>query len=35
VGISVYGGSVVYTFGKDPRMHVGMGMKGKRSEYAA
>jgi hypothetical protein len=35
VGVSVYNGSVVYTFGKDPRLHVGMGMKGTRSEFAA
>lgn len=35
VGASVYSGGIVYTFGKDPRMHVGMGMKDKRSEFAA
>jgi hypothetical protein len=35
VGISVYGGGVMYTFGKDPRMHVGMGLKVTRREFAA
>lgn len=35
VGVSVYGGGVLYTFGKDPRMHVGMGLKVTRNEFAA
>jgi hypothetical protein len=35
VGISVYGAGSVYTFGKDPRMHVGAGMDGKRRRFAA
>jgi hypothetical protein len=35
VGITVYGGGGLYTFGKDPRMHVGMGMRGTRREFAA
>jgi hypothetical protein len=35
VGASVYGGGGLYTFGKDPRMHVGVGMRGTRREFAA
>lgn len=35
VGVSVYNGATVYTFGKDPQMHVGVGMSGERKKLAA
>ncbi len=35
VGISVYAGGAYYTFGRDPRMHVGGAMKHKRHDCAA
>jgi hypothetical protein len=34
VGVSVYSGGGVFTFGKDPRMHVGVGLEGKRGKAA-